>query len=184
MSDFSAVGILETNSIALGIESADAMLKSAEVTLIDAHPVCPGKFIIVLRGEVGAIETAISAGKKTAATTVVDSTVIPRVHEDVFPALAGAVVVKKLQAVGVLETYSVACLIRSADAAVKEAEVKLIEARLATGIGGKGFFILTGQVGPVKDAMRAAGEIARQNGLLHSSIVIPQPHEELIKAIF
>lgn len=184
MLDFSAVGILETNSIALGIEAADAMLKSAEVVLIDAHPICPGKYVTILRGEVGAIETAISAGKKTASSTVVDTTIIPNVHSDVFPALAGAVTIEELKAVGVLETYSVACLIRSADAAVKEAEVKLIEARLATGIGGKGFFILTGDVGPVKDAMKAASDCAKQNGLLHSSIVIPQPHHDLIKAIF
>lgn len=179
-----AVGMLETNSIALGIEGADAMLKAAEVTLIDAHPICPGKYLSVWRGEVGPIETALSAGKKKAGSTLVDTTIIPRVHEDVFTALAGAVTVDELDAVGVLESFSVACLIRAADAAVKAAEVKLVEARLATGIGGKGFFVLTGSVGPVHDAMAAATSVAKEHGLLHSSIVIPQPHPELLKAIF
>jgi microcompartment protein CcmL/EutN len=184
MSTQSSVGILETNSIALGIECADIMLKAAEVTLIDAHPICPGKYMSVFRGEVGQIETAIAAGRKHAASTLVDATVIPRVHEDVFKAIAGAVTIEELGAVGVLESFSVSCLIRSMDAAVKEAEVTLVEARLATGIGGKGFFILTGMVGPVKDAMAAGVEVAKKTGLLHSSVVIPQPHPELLKAIF
>ncbi|MEK8023385.1 MAG: BMC domain-containing protein [Candidatus Hydrogenedentota bacterium] len=179
-----AVGIMETNSIALGIQCADTMLKAAEVQLIDAHPICPGKYLSVWRGDVGPIETAIEAGKKNAGSTLVDTTIIPRVHADVFTALAGACTVDQLEAVGVLESFSVACLIRSADAAVKKAEVKLIEARLATGIGGKGFFVLTGTIGPVRDAMAAATDVAKATGLLHSSIVIPQPHKDLLRAIF
>jgi len=106
------------------------------------------------------------------------------VHKDVLTALAGAVTVDVLDAVGVLETFSVACLIRAADAAVKQADVRLVEARLATGIGGKGFFVLTGMIGPVRDAMDAATAVAKETGLLHSSIVIPQPHPELMRAIF
>jgi microcompartment protein CcmL/EutN len=179
-----AVGILETNSIALGIEGADTMLKAAEVLLLDAHPICPGKYVSVWKGEVGPIETAIRAGRAKVGSTLVDTTVIPRVHEDVFTALAGATMVDKLEAVGVLETFSVAALIRAADAAVKESNVKLVEARLATGIGGKGFFVLTGEIGPVQDAMRAAEAVAKETGLLHSSVVIPQPHADLIRAIF
>ncbi|MBL4889330.1 MAG: BMC domain-containing protein [Candidatus Lindowbacteria bacterium] len=179
-----SVGILETNSIALGIEAVDAMLKIADVELIDAHPICPGKYLVVLRGEVGSIEVAIAEGKKTAGSTVVDTTIIPRIHNEVFVALAGAVPVDFLDAVGVLETFSCACLIRSADAAVKEAEVTLVEARLATGIGGKAFLVLTGKVGPVRDAMAAAEAEAKSAGLLHSSIVIPDPHPQLKRALF
>lgn len=183
MTDYS-VGILETNSIALGIQGADVMLKAAQVTLIDAHPICPGKYMSVWKGDVGPMETAIAAGRKAVGSTIVDTTIIPRVHKDVLAALAGAVTVDQLEAVGVLETFSVACLIRAADAAVKKAEVSLIEARLATGIGGKGFFVLTGLIGPVRDAMEAASSVAKETGLLHSSIVIPQPHPELIRALF
>lgn len=179
-----AVGILETNSIALGINAVDAMLKIAEVELIDAHPICPGKYIAVLRGENGPIETAIVEGKNRAGSTVVDTTILPRIHREVFTALAGGVTVDFLEAVGVLETFSCACLIRSADAAVKTAKVSLVEARLATGIGGKGFFVLTGGIGPVRDAMEAAESTARDCGLLHSAVVIPEPHPGLRRAIF
>lgn len=179
-----SVGILETNSIALGIQGADVMLKAAQVTLIDAHPICPGKYVSVWRGDVGQIETAIAEGRRSVGSTIVDTTIIPQVHKDVLTALAGAVTVDVLDAVGVLETFSVACLIRAADAAVKQADVRLVEARLATGIGGKGFFVLTGMIGPVRDAMDAATAVAKETGLLHSSIVIPQPHPELMRAIF
>lgn len=182
--DLEAAGILETNSIALGIDATDTMLKAAAVTLVDAHPICPGKYLTVLRGEVGAMETAISAGRAKAGPTVVDTTIIPRVHDDVFRAMAGAVTVERLEALGVLEAFSCACLIRAADAAVKEADVTLIEARLATGIGGKGYFLLTGMVGPVTDALDRATAVAKELGLLHSSVIIPEPHGELRKAIF
>ncbi|MEG2315070.1 MAG: BMC domain-containing protein, partial [Clostridia bacterium] len=39
-----SLGLLETNSIARGVEAGDAMLKAAEVKLVKAGPVCPGKY--------------------------------------------------------------------------------------------------------------------------------------------
>lgn len=46
------VGFLELNSIAKGVEAADAILKAAQVELTFAKPVCPGKYSILFTGEV------------------------------------------------------------------------------------------------------------------------------------
>ena len=50
-----SLGLLETNSIARGVEAGDAMLKAADVTLIKAGPVCPGKYTVLIYGEVAAV---------------------------------------------------------------------------------------------------------------------------------
>ncbi len=47
-----SLGLLETNSIARGVIAGDAMLKAAEVTLLKAGAVCPGKYTVVIYGEV------------------------------------------------------------------------------------------------------------------------------------
>ena len=56
-----ALGLLETNSIARGVIAGDAMLKAAEVTLLRAGAVCPGKYTVVIYGEVAAVAAAVHA---------------------------------------------------------------------------------------------------------------------------
>ena len=55
--DIEAIGMIELNSIALGIMTADEMVKVAPVTLIAAMTICPGKYISLVGGEVSAVET-------------------------------------------------------------------------------------------------------------------------------
>ncbi len=54
-----AIGILELTSIAKGMEAGDAMLKSASVHLLVSKTICPGKFLLMLGGDVGAVQQAI-----------------------------------------------------------------------------------------------------------------------------
>lgn len=51
-----AIGILELTSIAKGMELGDAMLKSANVDLLVSKTICPGKFLLMLGGDIGAIQ--------------------------------------------------------------------------------------------------------------------------------
>ena len=62
-----------------------------------------------------------------------------------------------LEALGIVESFSVASLIEGADAAVKAANVQLIEIRLAMALGGKAFVTLTGNVAAVQSAVDAGG---------------------------
>ena len=57
-----AIATVELVSVARGVLAADTMLKAANVTLYEAHPICPGKFIIVVGGEVGAVEAGPKPG--------------------------------------------------------------------------------------------------------------------------
>ncbi|MEK7745681.1 MAG: BMC domain-containing protein, partial [Elusimicrobiota bacterium] len=116
-----AVGGVELSSMAKGFEAVDAMLKAAAVELILSRTICPGKFIVLIAGEVGDVQAAVEAGSSRAQEALVDKFVIPNVHPEVFPAIAGNSGVSELGALGVVETFSVASLIEAADAAVKSA---------------------------------------------------------------
>ena len=86
----------------------------------------------------------------------------------------------EIEAVGVIEYFSVASAIMAADVAVKAANVRLIEIRIGFAIGGKGFVTLTGDVGSVRAAVAAA---AKEEALLVSKTVIPKPSRQLVEKL-
>lgn len=178
------IGFWELNSIAKGIEAADAMLKAAEVRLITARPSCPGKYHVLITGEVAAVQAAVEAGEQAAAGSVVDQVVIPRVHPQVIAAVGLSSVPERANAVGILEFFSVTTSLYGADAAVKAADVTLLEVRLGTGIGGKSFVVLTGDVSAVTEGVEAGAAPAGDSGLLVSRVVIPSPHPELFESLY
>lgn len=120
-----AIGILELTSIARGMELGDVMLKSANVQLLLCRTLCPGKFLLMLGGDVGAVQQAIAAGTARAGEMLVDSLVLANIHPSVLPAISGLNVVGQRQAAGIVETWSVAACISAADHAVKAANVTL-----------------------------------------------------------
>ena len=97
-----------------------------------------------------------------------------------FTALSGHTEIDKLEALGIIESFSVASLIEGADAAVKAANVRLIEIRLAMALGGKAFCTLTGEVAAVTSAVESGAAIISQKGLLVNKVVIPHPRKELL----
>mgnify|MGYP000104992106 CR=1 FL=1 len=125
-----AIGILELTSIARGMELGDVMLKSANVQLLLCRTLCPGKFLLMLGGDVGAVQQAIAAGTARAGEMLVDSLVLANIHPSVLPAISGLNVVEQRQAAGIVETWSVAACISAADRAVKAANVILVRVHM------------------------------------------------------
>lgn len=178
-----AIGFLELNSIAKGILAADMMIKASEIKLISARPSCPGKYQILISGEVSAVESSLQAGEEAAKANVVDSLVIPRIHPQVIEAVNMSTMPEKLKALGVLEFFSVTGAITAADAAVKAANVTLIEIRLGTGIGGKSFVTMTGDVAAVEESVRVGANTARESGNLIDQVVIAHPDRDLYRCL-
>jgi microcompartment protein CcmL/EutN len=175
-----SIGLIELTSIAAGFQTADAMLKASAVDLMLSRSICSGKYMVMVRGDVSAVQAAVSSGVSAARFSVIDTFVIPNLHEAVFPAIAGSNKVEELEALGILESFSVASLIEGADAAVKAANVRLIEIRLAMALGGKAFVTLTGNVAAVESAIDAGAQIVGQKGMLVNKVVIPSPRPELL----
>jgi microcompartment protein CcmL/EutN len=179
-----ALGMIETMSIPLGIQAGDAMLKAAEVELVASQAACAGKHIVIIQGEVAAVRSSVEAGKLSAGVALVDSLVIPGIHEQVAPAIAATGEIEKVDALGIMESYSMCTAILAADTAVKTAAVQLIEVRLGRGLGGKAFVIFTGDVAAVQSAVRAAEALEEVQGMFGASTVIPSPHKKIIDSIF
>ncbi len=178
-----AIGLIEFSSIAAGYEAADAMLKASEVEIVLSRSICSGKYMVLIAGDVAAVTSSVEAGGIAARGSVVDAFIIPNVHPQVFPAIAGASKVDLLQALGIVESFSVASMIEAADAAVKASKVQLIELRLAMALGGKAFMTLTGDVSAVQAAVDAGAAVVAAKGLLVNKVVIPSPRKELLSEI-
>jgi len=174
-----AIALVETNSIAAGILVGDSMVKKAVVQLLEARSICPGKYMVLIGGEVGPVHESYDVGVATAADTLVDHLLLPNVHRSVFPALMSASPPRGDEALGIIETVTAAVCIVAADASVKAADVQLLEIRLANGLGGKSYVILEGTVADVEAAMAAGVDLVRQEGLLVRQVIIPQLHEQM-----
>lgn len=106
---------------------------------------------------------------------------MPNVHEQVLYAINGTTNTNKIRDIGVMEFFSIAASIVAADAAVKSANVDLLEVRLGIGIGGKAFVTLTGEVSSVKNAIKAGTQASISKGMLVNKTVISGPSKQLIQ---
>ncbi|MCB9916132.1 MAG: BMC domain-containing protein [Planctomycetes bacterium] len=177
-----AIALLELRSVATGIEVADAVLWQAEVELLFSEPVQPGKYVLLFTGSVQDLESALRRGAEVAGGDLVDQLLLPQVHEQVLLGLRRTGRINgTLDALGVVETTTVASAILAADAALKAATVDLLDLRIANGLGGKSFFTLTGEVSDVRSGVTAGGGVARERGSLARDVVIARPHADLVR---
>ena len=131
-----AIGMVELLTVSAGIQSADMMLKTAEVEVVESQPVCPGKYIVIITGDLSAVKASVDSVKTRFESNLMGSFVLGNPHESLFPALYGASKVEDVKALGVLETFNAADIISAADAAAKTSLVDLIELRVARGMCG------------------------------------------------
>jgi microcompartment protein CcmL/EutN len=148
--------------------------------MILARTICSGKYMVMVRGDVAAVESAVSAGKVSGAFSVIDTFLIANVHESIFPAISGLSKTSYLESLGIIESFSVASLIEGADAMAKSANIRLVEVRLAMALGGKAFATCTGSVAAVTAAVEAGAQMIGRKGLLVNKVIIPQPRPELL----
>ncbi len=173
-----ALALLEFESIAVGIEAGDAMAKRAPLALIRAGTVHPGRYLVLVGGEVADVEEAIDAGRTVGGACILDTVFLPHVHPDVVSAVAGRRLDGAGEALGIVETATVASILEAADAGLKGANVRLLELRLADGLGGKGYLLFDGSVSDVEAAVEIGCErIADRRGVFRR--VIPQLHAEM-----
>ena len=80
-----ALGMIEIKGLVGAVEAADAMTKSANVTLIGYEKIGSGLVTVMVRGDVGAVNASVDAGEAAAEKVgeIVSQHVIPRPHTDV-----------------------------------------------------------------------------------------------------
>lgn len=174
-----AIGMVEYKTVSSGMRAADTMVKTAEVDIIQADTVCPGKFLVLISGDLSAVKASVEAASAKDPEQLIDSFVLGNPHDSIFSALYGATEIGSPNALGVLETFSAAAAIVAADTAAKTALVDLIELRLARGMCGKSYMLLTGEIAAVQAAIEKAQTGAGEYGMFLDSTVIPNPDPKL-----
>lgn len=174
-----ALGLLELDSIAAGIRVGDAMVKRAPVEEIVTGTVHPGKYLVLVEGDVASVEEALEAGRESAMSSLIDEIFLPDPHPQVWATFRGRRYVGPGEAVGVVELRTVAALLGAADRGVKGAAVTLRELRVADDLGGKSYCLFQGPVAEVEAAVDLAVEGLENPGLLAGQVVIPQFHDEM-----
>lgn len=178
-----SIGLIELSSIAAGFAVADAMLKAANVHLHLSRTICSGKYMVLIGGTTAAVQAAVEAGSSAANGCLIDNVVVSNLHPDVFTAIGQTQAPEPNSALGIVESFNVATLIRAADAAVKSANVTLLEIRLAMALGGKAFCMMTGDVASIEAAVSASRRVISEAGALVNAVVLPRPHPDLYREV-
>lgn len=171
-----ALALLDFTSIAVGIEAADAMVKRAQIDVIKAGTVQPGRYLVMIGGAVGEVEESVAAGREVGRGWLLDEVFLPQVHPEVVLAIGGGRVPEMRDSLGVVETKTVAAAIHAADAGIKGAEVRLVEVRLADGLGGKGIVLYAGLIADVEAAVEIGVGVLSNPHFLVRQVIIPQLH--------
>jgi microcompartment protein CcmL/EutN len=176
-----ALALVEFSSIAGGIVTGDAMVKSSPIGSIYSGTVHPGKYLVLVSGDTASVEEALLVGREVGGELILDTVFLADVHPAVTQAVSsgGDTAWADDDALGIVETATVATILDAADAGVKAANVELVGVRLADGLGGKGYCLFSGVVAEVEAAVEAAAERAAPSGSLMQQRVIPQLHESM-----
>jgi len=175
-----ALGIVETSSIGKGIELSDLMVKSAQINIEFASPVCPGKYLIIVSGHVGEVEESIKVIKEKDGN-ILNATIIQNMHKELLNGLNKKYNYSTIEALGILELTSIASALKALDTALKTAYVRLVKLRINT-IGGKCYFIITGDVSSVHESLEHGVRVINNKKIL-SKVVIPSPDKKTIERL-
>ncbi|WP_099469865.1 BMC domain-containing protein [Konateibacter massiliensis] len=178
-----AIGMVEYKTVSTGMKAADMLVKTANVELLQAQTVCPGKFIILFSGDLSAIKASVNAVETAYPEALIDKFVLGNPHESIFKALSCTAEIDTVSALGVIETFTAASAIVAADHAAKTAQVDLFEIRLCRGMCGKSYVLLTGSVAAVTESVESSIALIREEGMLLDYAVIPSPSKDFVNTL-
>ncbi len=170
-----SIALVETGSIARGIKCLDEMAKRAPVTVIQARPVCPGRYIVLIDGPVAAVEESFETGCAIAGEDLVDSLNLANPHPSLPTVLKLSSKPEVLAPIGVVETTAVASALLAADAGCKAAPVDLIVVRLAIAMAGKSFVVFAGELPDIEASVAAGAAISREHNRLVETTILANP---------
>jgi len=175
-----AIALLEFESIAIGVRAGDAMVKRAPVDVTYAGTVHPGRYLVLVGGDVACVEESYAAGLAAGGDSLVDKIYLPSAHPEVVRYLRGMRGRVTGDSLGIVETRTVAATIGAADCGLKGADVDLVELKLADRLGGKAYCVFSGAVADVEAAVEIAVERMEDPSTLVAQVVIPEFHDEML----
>ncbi|MDP6100155.1 MAG: BMC domain-containing protein [Dehalococcoidia bacterium] len=179
-----ALGSLQSDGVLPLVESADAMLKAANVQLFNYRWIGLRNHTLCLSGEIGDARTALDVGVQTAQRT--SGEVYGSLLANPFPLLFGIIGAEPgssegsgdyIPSLGILETKGLAASSEGSDAMFKASRVKPVKF-IRAGLAWLVTFV-TGELGSVQTAIESGQAAASQKGESQST-VIPNPHPDLL----
>ena len=174
-----ALAMVEYASVAAGFTALDVITKTAEVEILSARPICPGKYMILFCGGLSAVNASLEAARRVPG--IIDEFVLGSPHPGIFKALGGDFSLNKKTPLGLVEAFSGAAAIKAADTAAKTAWVHLAEIHIAHGMCGKSTVLLTGELAAVAAALEAVQKDAAEK--IVGTALIPNPDAKMLEAI-
>lgn len=183
MNRYPAIALIEFSSVAVGIKAGDAMVKRAPITVLKSGTVHNGKYLVFVGGSVASVSESYDAGLSVGGDLVIDRVLLADVHPQVHDAVLGARQTCSSDALGIIETSTVAAMVRATDAGVKGADVQIVEIRLADDLGGKALSIFAGRVEDVEAAVEIAKGVVTPADFWLQATLIPRLHAQMAKQI-
>jgi microcompartment protein CcmL/EutN len=173
------LAVVEFKSIARGIFTTDAMLKAADVSLVMASTLCPGKYLTIIEGETSAVESSLKIADEIGGKEVFSSEVINAISSKVIDAINGKLQSTADGSIAIIESMQMANLISSADEVVDAVPIEFVDFRLARGCGVNCFYIFSGELSSVQEGAKVASQYLRSRGALLAFRVIAGPDIEV-----
>jgi microcompartment protein CcmL/EutN len=173
------LGAIEMTSVAQGYVVADLMLKKAPITLLDARPYCPGKFMVLVTGDVSSIEESLKIGKLSAGTSFFAELFVPQLIPSVIFAINRENKITIGESIGILESFSALSIIDAANEVCKSVDVEVESLSLLEGLGGKAFVIFTGILANIQSALEIGIKKIPED-MIVSSQIVSQVSQELL----
>jgi microcompartment protein CcmL/EutN len=156
-----ALAMLDIDDVPLGIVALDALVKEADVQVYSAGTVQAGRYLILFGGEVGPVEVSFGRALSRTGASLVDAILLPYAEPRIAPSIlegqqrSGS----PGDTLGVLQTATSPTMLRAVDAALKGAEVELMQLRIADGLGGRAVATLWGDSHDVEAALELAEDV-------------------------
>ena len=172
MNDHPAIALIEFGSIAVGARASDAIAKKAPVTIVRTGTLHPGKYAILFSGQVAAVDESYVEGLRIGADCIIDRVFLPEVAPSVYEAILGRRGDWEKDTLGIIETLTIAAVVEAADAAVKGADVEVVQIRLGDGLDGKGLAHFAGEQADVEAAIEiGSSRIAHRDQPIWKTVI-------------
>ncbi len=177
---------LDLQHLPAGLAALDAVCKEATVDVLFAGDIDPGRFLIVLSGELADVEVALHKGIVDAAESLLESLLLPQAHARLHAGLRGQLadpqqILNDEQALGTLHAHTPLSLLAAVDRALKVADVTLLRLRFASELAGQGHAVLAGEQFDVEAALLAA-QSGLPQGVTLQTRLIARPAPEVVAA--
>jgi microcompartment protein CcmL/EutN len=168
-----ALSLLLVDEVPAGLYVLDVLAKEAEVSVLRAGTIQNGAWLVLFGGEVGPVTRSHARALAAGGAHVKDEALLPHAEPRIAPAVLGGGVRWPApgDTLGVLQAPTPPVLFAAVDAALKGAQVELVELRLADGLGGKATASLWGETHDVQAAVDLARGVFEGRAAASTAII-------------